>query len=208
MVTWNFPLAPPTEILQLPSMNRWLPALLIVALLAGFRVLSSAFPETLPNFQPLLALLLCSIVFLKGHQRWALPLTVWLLTDPITSLLQGHPIFGWHHLGIALGIAATVGIAMIARRHPRPAPTLLAAIVAALAFYFLSNLLSFALDPLYAKTWQGFVQSQWTGPSGLGPTWIFLRNSIAANVAFTTLFLIAHLSLPQVIVKSGTAIAR
>ena len=28
--TWNFPLAPLTEILQLPRMHRWLPALLIV----------------------------------------------------------------------------------------------------------------------------------------------------------------------------------
>lgn len=189
-------------------MHRWLPALLIVALLAGFRVLSSAFPETLPNFQPLLALLLCSIVFLKGHQRWALPLAVWLLTDPVTSLLQGYPVFGWHHLGIALGIAATVGVAMVARRHPRALPLLASSVVAALAFYFLSNMVSFILDPLYTKNWEGFVQAQWTGPSGLGPTWIFLRNSIAANVAFTGLFLIARQSLPQLSVKSGTALAR
>ena len=189
-------------------MHRWLPVLLIVTLLAGFRVLSSAFPETLPNFQPLLALLLCSIVFLKGHQRWALPLTVWLLTDPVTSLLQGYPIVGWHHLGIALGIAATVGVAVVARRHPRPASMLVSSVVAAVAFYFLSNLVSFALDPLYAKTWEGFVQAQWSGPSNLGPTWVFLRNSIAANVAFTALFLIARQSLPQVAMKSGAAVAR
>lgn len=189
-------------------MNRWLPALLIVTLLAGFRVLSSTFPETLPNFQPLLALLLCSIVFLKGHQRWALPLAVWLLTDPVTSLIQGYPVLGWHHLGIALGIAATVGIALLARKHARPLPVLLSAVVAAFAFYFLSNMVSFALDPLYAKTWEGLLQAQWTGPSNLGPTWIFLRNSIAANVTFTALFLIARQSLPQLAVNSDTAVAR
>lgn len=189
-------------------MHRWLPAILIVALLAGFRVLSSAFPETLPNFQPLLALLLCSIVFLKGHQRWLLPLAVWIITDPLTSLLQNYPVFGWHHLGIALGVAATVGIALLARKHARPLPVLLSAAAAAFAFYFLSNMVSFVLDPLYAKTWQGFVQSQWTGPSGLGPTWIFLRNSLAANLAFTGLFLAARQSLPQLSVNSGTAVAR
>jgi hypothetical protein len=189
-------------------MHRWLPALLIVALLAGFRLLSSAFPETLPNFQPLLALLLCSVVFLKGHQRWLLPLAVWIITDPITSLLQNYPVFGWHHLGIALGVAATVGIALVARRHARPLPVLLSATAAAFAFYFLSNMVSFALDPLYAKNWQGFVQAQWTGPTGLGPTWIFLRNSLAANLGFTGLFLAARQSLPQLSVKSGAAVAR
>lgn len=177
-------------------MHRWLPALLLVALLAAFRVLGSAFPEKLPNVQPLLALFLCSLVFLKGTQRWLIPAAVWLLTDPITSIVQGYPVFGWHHLAVLSGIAATAGITHYVRRKPTAVPVLAASVVTALVFYSLANLVSFATDPLYPKTLAGFVQSQWTGPIGFGPTWIFLRNLLAANLAFTALFLIARQSLP------------
>ena len=56
----------------------------------------------------------------------------------------------------------------------------------------LALLLSFATLPLYPKSFEGFVQAQWTGPAGFGPTWVFLRNAMAANVLFTALVLVAH----------------
>jgi len=189
-------------------MHRWLPALLLIALLAGFRVLGSAFPETLPNLQPLPAILLCSVIYLKGAQRWLLPLGVWLVTDPIASALQGHPLLGWHHLGILVGLAATTGIALTLGRRAEAQRTLLAAAIAAVAFYFTANTVAFATDALYPKTLEGFVQAQWTGPVGFGPTWIFLRNLLAANLLFTGLFLIARSSLPQPAAKPAEAFSR
>lgn len=204
----EFSLAARPEILQAPAMHRWLPALLLTVLLAGFRVLGSAFPETLPNVQPLPALFLCSLVFLKGPQRWLLPLGVWLVTDPVASLLQDHPLLGWHHLGIFAGLAATAGIAIYIRRFANVPCTLIAAALAAIAFYFSANTLSFVADALYPKTLEGFIQAQWTGPVGFGPTWIFLRNLLAANVLFTGLFLAARLSLPQPQSKPVEAFSR
>jgi hypothetical protein len=204
----EFSLADSQEILQLPRMNRWLPALLIVALLAGFRVLGSTFPEVIPNFQPLPAVFLCSLIFLKGAHRWLIPSAAWVITDPIASLVQGYPVFGAHHLAIALGLGLTVGIALWARKNPATITVLLSAVLSAAAFYFLTNLVSFAIDPLYAKTWEGFAQAQWTGPSGFGPTWIFLRNLIAGNLLFTSLFLAARSTLPHLSADSNRAIAR
>jgi len=189
-------------------MNRWLPAILIFSILAAFRVVGSMYPTLFPNFQPLPAILLCSIVFLKGHQRWLLPLLVWVLTDPFTSLLQGYPVFSAHTLDILPGIAAIVAIALWNRKHATALPTLASSIMAAAAFYFLTNSVSFALDPLYAKTWQGFVQAQWTGPAGLGPTWIFLRNMVAGNLLFTAAFLLARKSLPSPALEPSAVIAR
>ena len=179
-------------------MHRWIPALLLVALLAAFRVLGSAFPEKLPNVQPLLALFLCSLVFLKGNVRWLIPTVVWLLTDPFTSLMQNHDVLGWHHLALACGIAATAGIAWYARRRPTALAVMGSAALSAGIFYYLTNLISFATDPLYPKTVTGFIQAQWTGPTGYGPTWVFLRNLLAANLAFTGLVLMARRSLPVV----------
>jgi len=189
-------------------MKRWLPALLIVLLLAGFRLLGSIYSQSLPNFQPLPALLLCGVVFLKGPERWLLPLTAWLITDPLTSLAQHNSILGWHNLSVPLGLVVTAGIALLARRRPTLLPVLGSSILAALAFYFVTNLVSFVVDPLYAKTWNGFVQCQWTGPAGMGSTWPFLRNMLAANLLFSGLFMAARQSLPQVATKPSRALAR
>ncbi len=189
-------------------MNRWVPAVLIFLLLAAFRVLGGMFPDRIPNVQPLLAVILCSIIFLHGSQRWAIPLFVWVVTDPLTSLLQGYPLFGWHHLGIALGIGVTVLISAAASRRPGTATALAGAALAAAAFYFVTNMVSFATDPLYPKTAAGFGQAQWTGPAGFGPTWIFLRNLMAANLAFTALFLAARLGMLPAPGKSPEAVAR
>lgn len=189
-------------------MQRWFPAVLMVVILTGFRLLGSSFPEVLPNLQPLPALLLCGVIFLKGPQRWIVPLVAWVVTDPLTSLLQGHPIFGWHHLEIMLGLGATAGIALWVRRSPTWLSLMGGAILSAFAFYFLSNLVSFVVDPLYAKSLSGFVQAQWTGPVGYGPTWPFLRNLLAANLLFTALFSIAYRTLPKGIFQTAPAIAR
>jgi len=189
-------------------MNRWLPAILIFSILAAFRVVGSMYPTLFPNFQPLPAILLCSIAFLRGHQRWLLPLLVWSLTDPFTSLLQGYPVFSTRTLDILPGIAAIIGIALWNRKHATALPTLASSIMAATAFYFLTNCVSFAVDPLYAKTWQGFAQAQWTGPAGLSPTWIFLRNMTAGNLLFTGVFLLARKSLPAPALQPSAAIAR
>jgi hypothetical protein len=204
----QFSLADPREILHDARMQRLLPALLIVALLAAFRVLGSAFPEQLPNLQPLPAVLLCSFIFLKGSQRWLLPLFVWLVTDPLASVLQGYPVFGWHNLSVLLGVGITVGVAHLAARRPTVLPVLGAAALSAVAFYFFTNLVSFLFDPLYPKSWLGFTQAQWTGPEGFGPTWVFLRNAVAGNLAFTGLFFAAFQSLPQPSVNSTQALAR
>jgi hypothetical protein len=172
-------------------MNR-LPLVLLAALVVAFRLLGAAFPDTIPNFSPLAALLLCSLVFLKGTWRWALPLGVWVVTDPLVSAFQGYPVVGWHWAALPLGIAATVAIAVPLRRNPRALPMLAGAAGAALAFYFLTNAVSFLALPLYPKSPLGFVQAEWTGPVGFGPTWVFLRNALTSNLLFTGLALLAH----------------
>lgn len=165
--------------------------LVLAALMAGFRALGAAFPETLPNLQPLPALLLCSLVFLDGKSRWWLPLGVWVVTDPLVSLLQGATVFGWHHAALVLGLGVTVALAAPLRRNRSAAAVLGGSFAAALLFYFLTNTVSFLSLPLYPKSAEGFLQAQWTGPAGFGPTWLFLRNSLAANLAFSGLFLLA-----------------
>jgi hypothetical protein len=187
----------PTSKSDISAVKReFLPLALLTVAVIAFRLLGASFPETLPNFQPLMALVLCSFVFLKGVQRW-IPLAAWAVTDPFVSYLQGYPLIGWHHLGMLLGIAAVIGLAFLVRRRKSAGSLLLGTVAAAFAFYFLSNTVAFFGDfaGIYPNTLEGFVQAQWTGPAHLGPTWIFLRNTLGSNLLFTGLVLLAY-SLP------------
>lgn len=170
--------------------HSWIAAALLVVLLIGFRVVGAL--GVLPNFSPLPALLLCSLVFFRGARAWLLPLGAWILTDPLVSLVQGYPVVGGHHVGILIGLSASVGLGFALRRHTGTLAMLGGSVAAALLFYLLSNTVAFLFDPLYAKTLTGFIQAQWTGPEHLGPTWPFLRNLVAANLLFTAIFLAAR----------------
>ncbi len=170
----------------------WIAAALLVALLVVFRLISAS--GYLPNFSPLPALLLCSLVFFRGAKAWLLPLGAWAITDPLVSLVQGYPLVGGHHLGIALGLVGAIALGYWLRRHTGTMAMLGGSLTAAVLFYFVSNTVSFLFDPLYAKNAVGFVQAQWTGPEGFGPTWLFLRNLAVANLLFTGIFLAARRS--------------
>jgi hypothetical protein len=175
----------------------WIPVLVLALLLVGFRALGAAFSQELPNFQPLPALFLCSIVFLRGAKAWALPVIAWLVSNPIASMLQGYHPFASG--GTTLAFLTILGITALAagplRKSPSPALMLGAGVIAALLFHLVTNTFIWAVDPTYTKSLEGLWQSLWTGRSiDAIPSWVFLRNLAAANVLFTALFLLARLS--------------
>lgn len=174
----------------------WIPALVLLVLLVGFRCLGAAFSQDMPNFQPLPALFLCSIVFLRGTKAWALPVAAWLVSNPLASMLQGYSPFA--HGGVIVAVLAlllTGALALPLRKSPARALVLGGGLVAALIFHVVTNTVVWAGDPTYAKSGEGLWQALWSGrPTDLMPSWIFLRNLAAANVLFTALFLLARRS--------------
>ncbi|QJE96608.1 DUF6580 family putative transport protein [Luteolibacter luteus] len=175
----------------------WIPALVLLVLLVAFRALGAMFPMELPNFQPLAALFLCSIVFLRGTKAWALPVVAWLISNPIASLLQGYNPFtpGGGTSVAFLTLLATGAMALPLRKVASPAVMLVGGLVAALFFHLVTNTAVWLADPTYAKSGEGLWQALWSGrPTDVLPTWIFLRNLAAANLLFTALFLLARRS--------------
>ena len=175
----------------------WIPALVLVVLLVGFRALGAAFSHDLPNFQPLPALFLCSIVFLRGTKAWALPVAAWLISNPIASALQGYaPFEAWGGVVVAfLALLATGALALPLRKVPSPALMLAGGLVAGVLFHLMTNTAAWIADPTYAKSLEGLWQALWSGrPGDPMPTWVFLRNLAAANLLFTALFLLARRS--------------
>jgi len=173
----------------------WVPVLVIVALLVAFRALGAAFSHDLPNFQPLPALFLCSVVFLRGTKAWALPVAAWLISNPLASALQGYnPFESGGGVIIAFAALLLTGVLALPLRKTTRTPVLLAfGLLAALLFHLVTNSAVWLADPLYAKTGSGLWQALWTGrPTDLMPSWIFLRNLASANILFTALFLLAR----------------
>lgn len=172
----------------------WIPALALVALLIAFRALGAAFSHEMPNFQPLPALFLCSVVFLRGTKAWALPVVAWLISYPVTSLQLGYSPFAHGGDFVAfLALLLTSVVALPLRKAPSPALLLGGGLIAALLFHGVTNTAVWLADPLYAKSADGLWQALWSGrPTDPMPTWIFLRNLAAANVLFTALFLLAR----------------
>lgn len=177
--------------------TRWLPLLLVVALLVVFRVLGSVFPDSLPNFQPLAALFFCGFLLAPGWRGFAWPAGIYLLSYPIPAWLQGRG--DWLTPGVlvmtllAFGAMFWLGKAL----RPQRAATLLGgAAAAAIIFHLVTNGAAWIGSPLYPKSPLGLWQSLWTGPVGSPvPSWVFLRNLMCANLLFTAILIVARLPL-------------
>jgi hypothetical protein len=179
-------------------MNRFLPLAMFVLLVIVFRCIGSAFPEVMPNFQPLSALFFCGALMAKDWRAWAIPLAAWLVTYPVPALLAGNYGYLGPEILIVTALAFTAtfyfGKSMTGQGV---ATTIAGSIVAALIFHLVTNGAAWIASPLYPKNLTGLYQSLWTGPAGSPiPSWVFLRNMAAANLLFTTIFLSARFAVP------------
>lgn len=191
-------------------MNRFLALALFTLLVIIFRYIGSAFPEILPNFQPLAALFFCGAIMAKDWRSWAIPVAAWLVTYPVNAIITGNP----QYLGLAEFLTTAVAFAAVYVFGKSMAPkhiatTLAGAVVAALMFHLITNLAAWMGSPMYAKNLEGVIQSLWTGPAGSPvPSWVFLRNMVGANLIFTAIFLSARFALPTFSAAPATSPAR
>ena len=191
-------------------MNRLLPMTLILLLLVVFRIVGSAFPESIPNFQPLAALFFCGAIMAKGWKGWAIPLAAWLVTYPAPAILQGNA--SYLTAGVLITTALAFAVIFFIGKSLSGRDTgvlLLGSVGAAIAFHLVTNGAAWMFSPLYPKSPLGLWQSLWMGPVGSPiPSWIFLRNMVGANLLFTTIFLSARFAIPQFSAKSEPVTAR
>lgn len=186
-------------------MHRYLPLVLVVGLLVAFRALGSAFPEQLPNFQPLAAVFFCGAILAPGWRGFAIPFAAWAITYPMgVGHVAGPALFATTLLGFS-------AIYFLGRLFTnKGVPTLLmGSVAAAVGFHFITNVAAWLGDPMYAKTLTGLWQSVWSGPIGSPiPSWVFLRNLTAANVLFTGLVVLAQFRLPKLNTSATPAFAK
>lgn len=174
--------------------TRWLPIFLVVALLVVFRLIGSVFSETMPNFQPLAALFFCGFLLAPGWRGFAWPAAIYFVTYPLPAMLQGR--MDWLTPGVfVVSILAFGSIFMLGRafRPQRALGLLGGAFAAAVMFHLITNGAAWIGSPMYPKSATGLWQSLWAGPVGSPlPSWVFLRNLVAANLIFTAVLLVAR----------------
>lgn len=171
-------------------MRKHLPLIFLALLLVIARVLSAHNITVLANLQPLGALFFCCAAHHQKRWLW-IPALAWLGTYAYTSASQGY---AWNFSGIALvalGLTAIVAVGHIFRTKS-PLAIFGGSLLAASAFYFVTNSLSWISDPNYAKTLGGYGQAMWIGLPGYASTWMFFRNSLVSMSLFTSLFLVAN----------------
>ena len=177
-------------------MQRALPFIVFVIVLGLARVLGSMAPESLGNLQPFGSLFFCGMA-LFGWRGIILPAIAWFISYPITSLSQGY---GWsaQMLVPLLGFAAMIALAYFFK-NAKPSRIFLGSLAGAVAFYLITNSLSWAFDPLYApKSLATLGQALWTGLPQFGtPTWVFFRNAMIAQSIFSAIFLYATAAVPM-----------
>jgi len=160
-----------------------------------FRVLRLSLGiEFLPNFSPLMAAAFCAGMFLPLVAALLVPTAALLASDLLMNSVYGVALFDggiWIRVLLYSG-AAGLGVFLRARRFSLW-PVLGGVLGSALAFYLVTNTLSWAGNPGYAQSPVGWIQALTVGLPGFPPTWTFFRNSVASSLIFTALFYAAIL---------------
>ena len=197
---------------MLTGMNRrplpilWLPlALILLALGLRWLKLESPGMTLLPNFSPWMALVFTgTLLFPRALPWWSWPLL--LLAVDLAS--QGMALLtprggGFEALVMYACYAGAAWTASLWRGRADLAAGFGGVLAASLAFYLVTNSVSWLVEPGYAKNMTGWWQALSTGLPGYAPTWTFLRTSLLSDLGFSALLVLvfnaeAHLrALPK-----------
>lgn len=182
-----------------------IPALLLVICVVAFRVMTgllihSGAATWLSNFAPLAAIALCCAAYLPRRYKFALPLIMLFLSDLILNANYHAPLFDPQILCRYLALAV-VGLIGFALQNRASLKTMMpASLIGSAIFYGITNLFSWLTDPGYVKTFAGLIQALTVGlpQYSATPSWIFFRNSLLSDLAFTAIFvLLMRAQLPR-----------
>lgn len=161
--------------------------LLFVGLAAAYRLIQ-AWQMEWPNFTPVMAMAFACGLYLKGWARWGTPIAIRLVSDYLLMVFFGFkfsPMDSWAiYVSYLLAVACAIELAKRKRGYVY---RLLGCVGCGVVFYLFTNSAAWISEPLYAKSFQGWLQALTTGLPGYPPTWVFFRNSLVSDVLFFTL---------------------
>jgi len=161
-------------------------AVVLYRILAGY---CGAENSWLLNFTPLAAIALCGPLVFPRRVALILPLAILLVSDLVLNAHFGAALLTGEMLAryVALALVALVGLRL--RESRKLGVFLSASMAGSTGFYLITNTVSWATAPEYAKTVAGWFQALTVGLPGYLPTWMFFRNSLLSDLGFTLAFI-------------------
>jgi uncharacterized protein DUF6580 len=173
-----------------------IPALLLVFSAVIYRVTTGLLIHSgaswLSNFTPLAAIALCCAAYFPNKYKFSVPLLTLFISDAIINFGYGASLLDPQIL-VRYAALAFVGCIGVLLQNRVSLKTLLpASILGSTLFYVITNTFSWLSDPGYAKNFAGLIQSLTVGLPQFSatPTWMFFRNSLVSDLAFTFLFVV------------------
>ena len=140
------------------------------------------------NFSPLAAIALCGPLVFPRRLALILPLAMLLTSDIVLNIHFGVALVTGEMLARYLALALVGLLGLRLRDCRRMEIYLLASGAGSTGFYLITNTVSWAFAPEYAKSVAGWWQALSVGLTGYPPTWMFFRNSLISDVSFTLMF--------------------
>lgn len=174
-------------------------ALLLILSCVVFRLISSVFPEYIPNISPLMAIAFVGAMYLPGRWGWLVGPATLIFTDLAflnVNYQTDGAMFSWWS-AVSLGIyalAGALGVWISSRKSL--AKIIGGSMACSLLFYVAANTFSWwnnmamKMTPTYSPTLSGWWQANTVGLPGYTPTWLFLRNGMAGDLFFVLLLLL------------------
>lgn len=168
----------------------WFPlAFIAAALVFRWMKLTSEGMTLLPNFSPWMALAFTgTLVMPRALPWWTWPVAMLGINAAALGVTQALD-------PESLAIYAMYGAAALVASRCRGSLNVLAALAGAafcgVLFYLVTNSAAWMVETGYAKTLAGWWQAQTTGLPGFPPSWVFLKNSLLSDLAFSSLLLVA-----------------
>jgi hypothetical protein len=153
-------------------------------------------PGLLPwNFSPVYAICFCAGVYFKGWRAWLLPVGLMFISDVVMNHFHYRPLgfstFTSHMLVTYALYLGLVGLGWRITEKAHPSVLIIGGILGACVFYFATNSVAWLNNPVYAKSWAGWVQSFTTGEPGYPPPIVFFRNTALSGALFTAVIVFA-----------------
>jgi uncharacterized protein DUF6580 len=147
----------------------------------------------LSEFAPGAAIALCCAAYFPSKYKFIVPLGALFVSDLVLNYYYGASLLD-AQIVCRYSALALIGCIGLALQNRASLKTMLpASILASVVFYLLTNIFSWLSDPGYTKNLAGLIQALTVGLPAYSatPTWMFFRNSLLSNLAFTFLFVVS-----------------
>jgi hypothetical protein len=140
----------------------------------------------LANISPLAAVVVAGAVYLPRRAAFLVPFGALFISTLVVNWAKGWPVASPYTAAVAVCFVLVFAMAWRIRGTKKASVVWGMTLTGTLAFYLMSNTVSWLFEPAYARSLAGWAQAQTVGLPlpGAPPTWWFFLKSLAGDLLF------------------------